>query len=340
MALANTTPTHVDTSASSPGIGVGCLKLGHESQGFVAILNSDGTISYANLEALRAFGVPLEAAVGSSIFSYVHSDDLQGVIAGHLMLCDAPNGEISKTIRFESRSSGEIREVDTQIFNRLHLSTLHGIIMNGLDVTRRNQFRTDLYRSLEFGADAVETVLEHYDSGSARHHREVTYVSTAIAEQLGMADDVIHGISCAAALHDIGEISIPEMSVPRKGADGSSSDDRLREHPRVGAGMLAGIGLAGPVAQMILQHHERIDGSGYPDGLMGPSILAGSQIVGLADTVAVMSGGMVKTQEVGLEAVLTRIESTRGHHFDNDIAGACLRLFREEGFHLRVVGVR
>lgn len=332
----------VDTSASrpsGPGLGEGCLKLGHESKGFVAILNNDGTISYANLEALRAFGVPLGVAVGSSIFSYVHSDDLQDVIAGHLMLCHTPNGEVTKTIRFESRSSGEIRDVDTQTFNRLHMSTLHGIIMNGLDVTRRNRFRADLYRSLGHGTDAVEVVLEHYDSGSARHHRGVTYVATAIAKQLDMTNDVIQGIKCAAALHDIGEISIPEMCVPREGQGSPCSMERLREHPRVGAGMLAGVGLAGSAAQMILQHHERIDGSGYPDGLTGPSILAGSQIVGLADTVAVMSGGMVQTQTVGLEAVLARIESTRGHHFDREIAGACLRLFREEGFHLRVVGV-
>ncbi len=339
MTISDWAPTHVETIWPSPGTADGCLHLAHESKGFVAILNSDAIITYANLEALRAFGVPLEIAVGSSLFSYVHSDDLQDVIAGHLMLCHTPDGELSRTIRFESHSSGEIRDVDAQFFNRLHLQTLHGIVLNGLDVTRRNQFRADLYRSLEHGADAVHTTLERYDSGSARHHLGVTYVATAIARQLDMTDDVVHTINCAAALHDIGEISIPEMSVHPEEKGRPFETDRLREHPNVGAAMLAGAGLAGSVPQMILQHHERIDGSGYPDGLTGTSILTGSQIVGLADTVAVMSCGMVETQEVGLEAILARIESARSHQFDDDIAAACLRLFREEGFHLKVVGV-
>ena len=135
--------------------------------GFVVILDDQGAITYANLEALRDLGVPLDVALGSNVFGYVYPQDRQQAIAAYLMLCNTPDGFVTQTIRFESRSSGEVREVDIQIVNRQYHSTLHGIVMNGLDVTRRNQFRADLYRSLEFGAGAVENVLQRYDSGSA-----------------------------------------------------------------------------------------------------------------------------------------------------------------------------
>ena len=317
--------------------GTGCLHLSHESRGFVMILEADGTIAYANLEALRDLGVSIEVAVGSSIFGYLHAQDRQQAIATYLLLCNTPDGVATQTVRFESRSTGAIRDVDVQISNRLHLSTLHGIVMNGLDVTERNQFRADLYRSLEHGAGAVETVLQHYDSASARHHQEVAYVATAIARAIGMADEMINRINCAATLHDIGEISIPESPAFDEVLQSSCDGERLKEHPRVGAAMAANAGLGGSVAEMILQHHERIDGTGFPDGLTGSSMLFGSQIIGLADVVAVMSLDMSDSRQHGLESMLARIESTQSRQFDSTIACACLDLLREEGFHRKVV---
>ncbi len=154
-----------------------------------------------------------------------------------------------------------------------------------------------------------------------------------------MHDDMVSSIHCAATVHDIGEISIPEMSVP----DGSVQDadalsGGLIMHPTVGAAMVEEARLGGSVAQMIRQHHERIDGSGYPYGLTGAAMLVGSQVLGLADVVAALSEQMSATQECGLEAVLSRIDAMRDKCFNAEIVGACMRLFREESFHLKVVG--
>ena len=337
MAPREVASIELDTSPVNRPAGTGCLHLSHESRGFVVILDADGTIAYANLEALRDLGVSIDVAVGSSIFSYVHAQDRQQAIATYLLLCNTPDGVATQTVRFESRSTGSIRDVDVQISNRLHLSTLHGIVMHGLDVTERNQFRADLYRSLEHGAGAVETVLQRYDSGSARHHQEVAAVATAIARAIGMTDDMINRINSAATLHDIGEISIPESPASDRVLQSSYDRERLRGHPQVGAAMVANAGLGGSVAQMILQHHERIDGSGFPDGLTGSSMLFGSQIIGLADIVAVMTMDIPDSRQRGPEAMLAHIESTQSRHFDSTIASACLGLLREEGFYRRVI---
>ena len=162
-------------------------------------------------------------------------------------------------------------------------------------------------------------------------------MATAIARAIGMTDDMINRINCAATLHDIGEISIPESPASDRVLQSSYDRERLRGHPQVGAAMVANAGLGGSVAQMILQHHERIDGSGFPDGLTGSSMLFGSQIIGLADIVAVMTMDIPDSRQRGPEAMLAHIESTQSRHFDSTIASACLGLLREEGFYRRVI---
>ncbi len=141
--------TRIDGQSANPiGMKLGCLSLQHESRGFVVILNAEGSITYANLEALRGFGVPLELAIGTSLFSYVHPEDRQEAVGKYLMLCNTLDGTVTQTLRFESKASGEVREVDVQMLNRINHSVLHGIVMNGLDVTKRNHFRADLYQNL------------------------------------------------------------------------------------------------------------------------------------------------------------------------------------------------
>ena len=206
-----------------------------------------------------------------------------------------------------------------------------GIIF--IDVTDRKENETALVALTEAAVDAIANAAEVRDPYTAGHQQRVAELSVAIANEIGLAQDDIAGIRIAAKIHDIGKLSMPSEILSKPGHLKPTELALLEEHARAGSDIVRGIQFPWPIADMILQHHERLDGSGYPQGLVGGEILLSARIIAVADVVEAMSSDRPYRASKGLDAALSEIEHQRGTLFDAEVVDVCLRLFREHRFH-------
>jgi HD-GYP domain-containing protein (c-di-GMP phosphodiesterase class II) len=139
----------------------------------------------------------------------------------------------------------------------------------------------------------------------------------------------------AGIIHDIGKIAVPAEILVKPTRLSKNEFQLIKEHPRLGYDILKRIEFPWPVAQIVLQHHERMDGSGYPDGLVGDAILMEARILALADHVEALSSHRAYRPALGLDKVMEEIQRGRGIQFDSRVVDACLKLFRESSGHLR-----
>jgi len=194
-------------------------------------------------------------------------------------------------------------------------------------VSVRANFGPKLRRTLEEGEAAVNRLIHSYDPTLADHHGQVAQLAMGIARRLGLPPDEVRGIGLAASIHDVGTIGMAGTFGPR-GAIGTADPTSIHAHS--GASIVEEIRFPWPIATMIHQHHERLDGSGFPDGLDGRSLLLGSRVIAVADAVA------SRTElSPTLGVALSRLGTGRGTLFDPEVVDACLSLFpqRAEAVH-------
>jgi putative nucleotidyltransferase with HDIG domain len=165
----------------------------------------------------------------------------------------------------------------------------------------------------------------------------VLEIALALAQEMGLSKRDIAAIRVAASIHDIGKISIPGEILSKPGRLSNLEMLFMREHPDRGAEMLKDIAFPWPVAEIIRQHHERWDGSGYPQGLAGEDILLASRVIGVADTVDAMASHRPYRPAHGIDLALAEISSNRGILYDPRVVDACLRLFQRGDFSLEPV---
>jgi len=151
---------------------------------------------------------------------------------------------------------------------------------------------------------------------------------------MNLPDDQIDGIRMAATIHDLGKISVPAEILSKPTKLKKMEFDLIKAHSQSGYDILKDIDFSWPIARTVLEHHERMDGSGYPNGLTGDNILMESRIIAVADVVESMASHRPYRPSLGIEAALEEIEKNRGTHYDHAVADACLRLFREKGYQL------
>lgn len=191
-----------------------------------------------------------------------------------------------------------------------------------------------LKKAMEAVIQAMTLVVESRDPYTAGHQRKVANLSRAIAEEMGLEPDRIDGIHMAGVVHDIGKISVP-AEILSKPAGLSELELRLiQTHSEAGHCILKEIDFPWPIAEIILQHHERLDGSGYPRGLAGDGIMLEARIIAVADVVDAIASHRPYRPAMGLDRALQHIEQYRGIRFDPYVVDACLRVFRENGYQL------
>ena len=186
--------------------------------------------------------------------------------------------------------------------------------------------------NLEGTIEAMAAMLEMRDPYTAGHQRRVKDLAVAIAQDLGKSSDEIRGISLAASVHDIGKIQVPAEMLSKPTALSALEYRMLQQHCQAGYDILKGIDFPWPIAELVRQHHERVDGSGYPRGLKGDEILPGARILAVADVVEAMSSHRPYRPSRGLDAALEEIERQRGTLYDPEVVDACVRLFLEKHF--------
>jgi putative nucleotidyltransferase with HDIG domain len=174
--------------------------------------------------------------------------------------------------------------------------------------------------------------VEARDPYTAGHQRRVAALATAIAQEMDLPEEQINGIHLAAIIHDLGKIQIPAeiLSKPSKLSDIEFM--LIKQHPQAGYDILKDVKFPWPIAEVILQHHERMDGSGYPQGLKSEQILLESKIMAVADVVEAMSSHRPYRAGLGIEAALDEIILGRGTRYDPQVADACVALFQEKKY--------
>lgn len=197
-----------------------------------------------------------------------------------------------------------------------------------------NNTLSKLRKAMEGAIKAMVQVAEAKDPYTAGHQRRVAKLARVIAQTMGLTESMIDGIRMAASIHDIGKIAVPVeiLSKPSKLSDLEFS--LIKTHSQAGYDILEGIEFPWPIARIIQQHHEKIDGSGYPQGLKGLDIMIEARIVCVADVVEAMASHRPYRPSLGIDKALEEVKENRGKLYDKDVADACIYLFKEKGFIL------
>jgi len=191
-----------------------------------------------------------------------------------------------------------------------------------------------LRRTLGGVIDVLVSTVESRDPYTAGHQRRVSDLSRAIATEMGLPRDTIEGVRVAGAVHDIGKISVPAEILSKPGRLTAIEFQLIQAHVTIGYDILKPIRFSWPVAESVLQHHERFDGSGYPAGLAGSSIRVEARILAVADVVEAMASHRPYRPALGIEKALEEIHRGRGMQYDPDVVDACARLFEVRGYRL------
>ncbi|MGE5421847.1 MAG: HD domain-containing phosphohydrolase [Ignavibacteriales bacterium] len=180
--------------------------------------------------------------------------------------------------------------------------------------------------------EALAVLVEKRDPYTSGHQKRVSQLSTMIALHMHLNPDAIHGIYIASILHDIGKITIPSEFLNKPGKLEPMEFTIIKTHPQMAHDMLKSIDFNTPVAEIILQHHERLDGSGYPRGLKDSDILLEAKILTVADVVEAMASHRPYRASLGIDAALDEISQNAGTLYDPMVVNCCLELFRSERF--------
>ncbi len=182
--------------------------------------------------------------------------------------------------------------------------------------------------------EAIASIVEMRDPYTSGHQGRVAALAQEIARQMGLPEEQMHAIHLAGLVHDLGKIQVPAEILSKPGKLTEIEYSMIKLHPQAGYDILKGIDFSWPIAQMVLQHHERLDGSGYPQGLKDEDILPGTRILSVADVVEAMSSHRPYRPGRGVEVALEEVLRGRGAQYDSRVVDACVALFREQKYVL------
>jgi PAS domain S-box-containing protein/putative nucleotidyltransferase with HDIG domain len=205
------------------------------------------------------------------------------------------------------------------------------------DITNHHRTREQLQAAYEGAIDGLVAALESRDPYTVGHQHRVAQLACAIAAELELPEHQTSGLRVASTLHDIGKIAIPAEILTKPYGMSDVEFELVKKHPKVAYDILKEISFPWPVADIVLQHHERMDGSGYPEGLIGEEILLEARIIAVADTVEALASHRPYRPAVKIDDVLRHINEHRATLFDAQAVDACLRVF-EDGFAFMEAG--
>ncbi|MEA2021589.1 MAG: HD domain-containing protein, partial [Candidatus Caldatribacteriota bacterium] len=202
-----------------------------------------------------------------------------------------------------------------------------------VDITESKKAEERLKKNMDATIQTMSKIIEVKDPYTAGHQKRVSQLATAIAKELNLSPDKIEGIRIASLIHDIGKISVPTEILSKSTTLSDLEFSLIKEHSQTGYDILKSIDFSYPVAQIVLQHHERINGTGYPNKLKDKETLPEAKIMAVADVVEAMSSHRPYRPALGIDAALEEIFQNRGTLYDPEVVDACLKLFKQKGFN-------
>jgi PAS domain S-box-containing protein/putative nucleotidyltransferase with HDIG domain len=297
----------------------------------------DGHFHYVNEAAYQSRGYGKEELLGKDL-SVLDTPEYASILKERFNELQAQGATI-----FESAhlcKDGSVMPVEV----RARLITLNGrtLILSAVrDITERKVAEialadsfAKLQQALEGTVGALASTVEMRDPYTAGHQRRVTQLACALARELGFSPEQVEGIRVMGFVHDIGKIAVPAEILSKPGKISPMEFEIIKVHPQVAYDILKDIGFPWPVAQAVLQHHERLDGSGYPSGVTGGAIIPEARILMVADVVEAMASHRPYRPTLGIDLALEEITRNKGILYDPKVVDACVKLFTEKGFIL------
>jgi PAS domain S-box-containing protein len=305
----------------------------------IVIVDRDTVVLYSNPRAAEILGCAQSEVHGQSYRQWIVDADWPLVERqlGLVMSGEVTVGKVEFTAR---RKDGRNVVIGGQGVRTLYKGqpALLGVMQ---DISEKKHAEeqiqrhvTELESAFMSTVNVAATLSEMRDPYTAGHERRVAEIAVAIGAALGLDARRQEGLRVAGYLHDVGKISIPAEILAKPGKLTKIEYQLIQAHPQAGHDVLKDVNFPWPVAQVALQHHERIDGTGYPQGLKGDQILIEARIMAVADVVEAMATHRPYRPGLGIDRALAEIERGRGSAYDAGVADACLRLFREESYKI------
>lgn len=304
-------------------------------------VNAQGKITFINPAAMDITGYDADELIGRSFHNVLHKRE--NVTPFHPqkkcpVKISIEHGDtisiINEVFWKKDGTSLPVEYESTPIWEK---NKIVGGVVTFRDITLRQQAEDQVRQSLEMlnsalhsTVDALSMTSEIRDPYTAGHQKMVAHLACAIARRMGLRQEKIEGIKVAALLHDLGKIYVPAEFLSKPGDLTAIEHDLLKTHPTVGYEILKNIEFPWPIGEIVLQHHENIDGSGYPRGLTGDEILLEARIIRVADTTEAMASHRPYRPSLGIDRALEEITEHKGTSYDPDVVDACLQLVAEK----------
>ncbi|MCK4241633.1 MAG: PAS domain S-box protein [Candidatus Atribacteria bacterium] len=298
----------------------------------------DGEFKLVNPQFTKETGCSQKEALSSDPFKFIHPEDKEKVREN--VIKKLKRG-LSSPFEYRGiRKDGEVRWV-LETVTSVTYQGKRAMLGNFKDVTdikhaekELQQSYKKLQKTMEGTINVIVNIVEAKDPYTAGHQMNVSKLATAIAKEIELSPspDRIEGIRIASLVHDIGKISLPAEILSKPSKLDEIEYSLIKGHSKMGFDILKSIEFPWPVAQITLQHHERIDGSGYPQGLKGNDILLEARIMAVADVVEAMSSHRPYRPALGIDKALEEISQNKGILYDSKVVDICLKLFRKKSF--------
>lgn len=302
-------------------------------------VDTRGVFTYVNPAWERILGYRVDETLGKYFIDFVRKEDIRltidtfkkvrngrQTIRGGVGLIPHKNG----SDRFFSVSSAPNFDAEGRVVGAV------GVFKDITDLKLSEAKLQKSYMKLKTAMDStIETIskiVESRDPFTSGHQERVARLATAIANDMGLSDELVESIHMSATLHDVGKIHVPAEILSKPSRLNEIEIGLIRIHPEVGYEILKSIDFPYPVARIVLQHHERMDGSGYPTGIKGEDILLEARILAVADIVEAMASHRPFRPSLGIEKALNEISTHRGVLYDAQVVDTCLRLFKKKLF--------
>jgi PAS domain S-box-containing protein/putative nucleotidyltransferase with HDIG domain len=314
--------------------------LAESAPDIIFTLDTEGMFTYVNPVWEKLLGHKQEAVVGKYFSEFAQDQDSQTIVQKLRRLVNHKETQMDVLLSFMSRDGVERNfsfNCAPYIAADGHVESLVGILKDVTDLRRseielKKSFEK-LQTALSGTINVISLISESRDPYTAGHQRKVAELASAIAREMGMSEDRVEMIHMAALIHDMGKIGVPAELLSRPGKLTTSELTLIQSHPEIGYNILTKVDFPGPIAQIVYQHHEKIDGSGYPLGISGDQIVLEARIITVADLVEAMQGHRPYRPALGLEMALEEISEHKGFLYDKNVVDVCLKLFREKRFH-------
>jgi len=314
----------------------------------VAIMDMNLNFIYVSPAIMRMRGYTPEEAVAHTMEQVMTPQSLNlcaGAFEEELKL-EAEGKANPDTVRIlnieQYRKDGSTVMMETYVsFMRDDSGTPVGVISVSRDITERKLAEEKLKHTLARLEKAIAatiqvmvSAIEARDPSTAGHQTRVAALAKAIAGEMALPPDMIDGIHIAGSIHDIGKLSVPAEILAKATKLTDLQFSFIKEHAQIGYDILKNVESPWPLAEIVYQHHERLNGTGYPRNLKGGEIIMEARIMAVADVVEAMASHRPYRAAFDITEALNEIEKNRGVLYDAGVAGACMKLFRKKGYHL------